>query len=238
VENRLSTESIASAIAADPALFEAPFAANAVPSRWTQSTAKRAFDIAVVVLILPLLIPALLFIALAVRMTSRGPAIFRQARVCRHGSSFMILKFRTMTRPEQGFAFARIDDESITPLGRWLRKWKLDELPQFLNVLHGEMSLVGPRPKIADLEMAPPPCRPGITGAATLVFACEEAMFAEIPCDRLESYYRRTVMPLKHRLDCEYMARATFVSDLGMLIDTAFRRSQPATRAERDHYAG
>jgi lipopolysaccharide/colanic/teichoic acid biosynthesis glycosyltransferase len=227
-KDRLNTNSLLNPLTTYPAQSVAPGAVSAVPSRWTQSPAKRVFDVAVVVAILPALIPALLAIALAVRITSRGPVLFRQARVGRRGSTFPILKFRTMCHQEQACAIA-CDDNPITPLGRWLRKWKLDELPQFLNVLRGEMSLVGPRPKVADLEVAPPPCRPGLTGAATLAFACEERLFAEIPRDRLETYYRETVMPLKYQLDSAYMADATFASDLSLIIATVLRRWRPAT---------
>jgi lipopolysaccharide/colanic/teichoic acid biosynthesis glycosyltransferase len=101
-----------------------------------------------------------------------------------------------------------------------LRRLKLDELPQVLNVLKGDMSLVGPRPKIPEQQLATFSCRPGITGPATLAFACEETLFARIPRDVLADYYRIAVLPLKQRLDAEYMARASLLSDIVVLFKT------------------
>jgi lipopolysaccharide/colanic/teichoic acid biosynthesis glycosyltransferase len=117
-----------------------------------------------------------------------------------------------------------MDCQQITRLGQVLRRWKLDELPQFFNVLRAEMSLVGPRPKIPEHGEPRCGCRPGITGAATLAFAHEELLFASIPKYRLDTFYSHVVLPLKHRLDADYMARATFFSDVMMLFNTALRR--------------
>lgn len=195
-------------------------------SPWAQSSAKRVIDVALVLAMLPLLLPVFLIIASAVCLTSRGPVLFLQKRVGRNGSLFTILKFRTMitssneTRP----AFTIIDDPTITAVGRILRWWKLDELPQFLNVLHGEMSLVGPRPKVPEQQIGLLTCRPGITGAATIAFAREEIFLAGIPKGRLDDYFRSTLLPLKHRLDSEYMACATLMSDLRLLQCTVLRR--------------
>lgn len=117
-----------------------------------------------------------------------------------------------------------INDPAITTLGRFLRWWKLDELPQFLNVLHGEMSLVGPRPKVPEQQTTMSGCRPGITGAATIAFAQEEIFLAGIPEGELEDYCRDVLVPLKQRLDESYMAVATPLSDLRLLLRTAMRR--------------
>jgi lipopolysaccharide/colanic/teichoic acid biosynthesis glycosyltransferase len=195
-------------------------------SPWTSSFAKRLFDTAVVCSMLPILLPALLVIALAVRVTSRGPALFLQTRIGRNGRPFAIVKFRTMLSPPRSEPTpgACFDLSGITRLGKLLRNWKLDELPQFLNVLRGDMSLVGPRPKIAEHQVAVLPCRPGITGAATLAFAREELLFAQFPGRDFEAFYRGTVLPIKHRLDVEYMAQSTFRSDLAILLRTALRR--------------
>ena len=103
-----------------------------------------------------------------------------------------------------------------------LRYWKLDELPQLLNVLRGEMSLVGPRPRVPDQPMGRVDCLPGITGAASLVFAREEVLLAEIPRRELDTYYARRVIPVKQRLDDDYMARATFFSDVRLILLTIF----------------
>jgi lipopolysaccharide/colanic/teichoic acid biosynthesis glycosyltransferase len=138
---------------------------------------------------------------------------------------FSIVKFRTMRHPGPSGenSITTIDNERITAVGRFFRYWKLDELPQLLNVLRGEMSLVGPRPRVPDQQRGTIQSRPGITGAASLAFAREEAFLATIPRHHLDNYYANRVLPLKQRLDDAYMARATFASDLKLLFLTAFR---------------
>ncbi len=190
-------------------------------SRWTQSRGKRFFDAGVVLATLPILAPLCLLIAIAVRVTSRGPAFFFQKRAGAGGALFSIVKFRTMVHAgRREGSITTIDDEHITGLGRVLRFWKLDELPQFWNVLRGEMSLIGPRPRVPEQQTTILSCRPGITGAASLAFAREEVLLAEIPRNRLTSYYASRVLPLKQRLDEAYMAHATLVSDVKLLWRT------------------
>lgn len=117
-------------------------------ARW-QYILKRAFDILVSVVVIILLLPVYLFIAIKVRLSSPGPILYRQERIGLHGKPFTIYKFRSMyvDAEKNGPALSRKDDDRITPWGRVMRKWRLDELPQFFNVLKGEMSLVGPRPE-------------------------------------------------------------------------------------------
>jgi lipopolysaccharide/colanic/teichoic acid biosynthesis glycosyltransferase len=195
-------------------------------SRWVMSPSRRIFDLAVVLAASPVICPLLLIIAAAVRLSSAGPAIFRQTRIGSCGRPFTILKFRTMIEPNQGDqdGFACAASERITPIGMILRRLKLDELPQFFNVLRGDMSLVGPRPRIAEQQIGTFPCKPGITGPATLAFAREEALLAQIPPQSLPRYYRECVLPAKHQLDSAYMARATMSSDLHILLLTAVGR--------------
>jgi lipopolysaccharide/colanic/teichoic acid biosynthesis glycosyltransferase len=120
-------------------------------SDWSLSESKRLFDLSIALLVLALLGLPLLAIALCVRLCSRGPAFFVQQRVGRWGQLFRIYKFRTMTfgSDKNGPAITVAGDRRITALGRWLRRLKIDELPQFYNVLRGEMSMVGPRPPVA-----------------------------------------------------------------------------------------
>ena len=195
-------------------------------SAWSHSRLKRCCDVALVIAALPIIAPVCLVIACAIRMGSSGPVFFRQKRIGRNGTPFTIVKFRTMVhsgRSGRG-SITTINDDQITRFGRVLRIFKLDELPQVLNVLRGEMSLVGPRPRVPE---QPPAgrldCLPGITGAASLAFAREEALLAGIPRHRLDNYYSRRVIPLKQRLDDAYMARATFASDLRLLLLTVLR---------------
>lgn len=195
-------------------------------SSWSRSGLKRLFDLVCVLLALPLLVPIFLAVGLAVRMTSRGPVLFLQKRTGRYRRNFTILKFRTMEHRERGAhsSVTTTENQRFTPVGPFLRKWKLDELPQLLNVLLGNMSLVGPRPKMPEHQLGELSCRPGITGGATIAFAREEEVLACLPDHHLDGYYHSVVLPAKLRLDTEYMAQATFLSDLKLIFDTAVRR--------------
>ncbi|MFZ1085454.1 MAG: sugar transferase [Terracidiphilus sp.] len=195
-------------------------------SPWSRSRRKRIFDCACVLPALPLLLPFMLAISLAVRMTSSGPALFRQKRMGLHGRAFTILKFRTMllATDKAHHAVTTAGNQRFTPIGSFLRRWKLDELPQLLNVLWGDMSLVGPRPKMPEHVISDLPCRPGITGAATIAFAREESVLDRVPRHHLDAYYYSVVLPAKRHLDAKYMAHATFFSDLKIIIDSVLRR--------------
>jgi lipopolysaccharide/colanic/teichoic acid biosynthesis glycosyltransferase len=118
----------------------------------------------------------------------------------------------------------------LTAIGGWLRRYKLDELPQLINVILGDMSLVGPRPKVSGHESILMKYRPGITGAATLAFRREEELLQHVPIKELESFYSANIRPVKHNLDSEYMARATFSSDLTMLLQTVKACLTPRTQ--------
>jgi lipopolysaccharide/colanic/teichoic acid biosynthesis glycosyltransferase len=195
-------------------------------STWSASRTKRIFDIALVLLFSPAIVPLLFLIAAAVRFSSRGRVIFRQTRIGRFGTPFTILKFRTMIHSDcnRPSVVASAAAEQITELGRFLRWLKLDELPQCINVLRGDMSLVGPRPKITEQQIGTLNCRPGITGSATLAFAREELLLSRISPQSLPHFYRENILPLKQQLDSEYLARATVLSDLRLLLLTALRR--------------
>lgn len=204
------------------------------PSPWSCSAAKRAFDCACVLLALPVLVPLMLAVAAAVRLTSRGPVLFLQKRVGRHRSVFTIFKFRTLVDAgETGHdANAATHEQCLTPIGRFLRRWKLDELPQLANVLFGQMSLVGPRPKLPQFMNFDLACRPGLTGRATTAFAREEKVLSRVPREHLDAYIHDAVLPAKRKLDAEYMARATFFTDLGLIVKTVFRRWDTAILEE------
>jgi lipopolysaccharide/colanic/teichoic acid biosynthesis glycosyltransferase len=195
-------------------------------SAWSQSGLKRLFDIVCVLLTLPLLIPIFIVVGLAVRFTSKGPVLFLQKRTGLHRRYFTILKFRTMEHLENGARnkVTTAGNQRFTPVGPLLRRWKLDELPQLLNVLIGDMTLVGPRPKLPEHQLGELKCRPGITGAATIAFAREEQILARLPHHRLDGYYHSIILPAKLRLDREYMAQATFLTDLKLIVDTIVRR--------------
>jgi lipopolysaccharide/colanic/teichoic acid biosynthesis glycosyltransferase len=194
-------------------------------SPWSGSYAKRVFDCACVLLALPLLAPLMLLVAAAVRLSSPGPVLFRQQRVGRLGSVFTIFKFRTLENVagEAHDTRAAVIQQRFTPIGSFLRHWKLDELPQLINVLRGEMSLVGPRPKMPQFVLFDQPCRPGVTGKATTVFAREDWLLARIPRDYVDTFVYSVALPAKRQLDADYMARATFFSDLAVLFRSIFR---------------
>jgi lipopolysaccharide/colanic/teichoic acid biosynthesis glycosyltransferase len=219
-------EELASAQNSASTARSSPYLVAKQLSPWSRSGAKRLFDCACVLLALPLVVPVFLAIALAVLLTSGGPVLFLQKRMGSHGRIFTIVKFRTLicAGDKEHRAVTTAYNQCFTPAGSFLRRWKLDELPQLLNVLLGDMSLVGPRPKIPVHMISNLTCRPGITGAATIAFALEEAVLDRVPMHSLESYYRTIVLPTKCRLDEEYMARATFLSDLKLIVDSVLRR--------------
>jgi lipopolysaccharide/colanic/teichoic acid biosynthesis glycosyltransferase len=195
----------------------------AAASPWTLSPFRRVLDVTAASLALLLLWPVLLVIGLWVRLDSDGPVVFRQRRMGRYGNLFTIYKFRTMDvkTNHRDFTVTRHGDRRVTRVGTRLRKYKLDELPQLWNVLMGDMSLIGPRPKLPHHETLEMPFRPGLTGAATLIFRCEEEMLREIPEDELEIFCVRRLTPCKAKLDSEYRQAATLISDLKLLYKTA-----------------
>ena len=199
-------------------------AAETLPdaSPWVVSGARRFFDSVIAVIALLVLLPAMFLITLLVRMSSPGPILFQQRRAGRNREEFILYKFRSMrVENSPGPAITVSGDSRITPIGAFLRRYKLDELPQFWNVLKGNMSLVGPRPKLPHHEGLNLPYRPGITGMATLLFRNEEEILAGIPHYQLEAFYETCIKPRKARLDLEYMQSATLWTDLKLLWRTA-----------------
>jgi lipopolysaccharide/colanic/teichoic acid biosynthesis glycosyltransferase len=185
------------------------------------SRVRSCLDRVVAAIILLILLPAMLVIMLAVRLSSRGAALFRQRRAGRNREEFILYKFRSMRCEDpEGPAITVSGDCRITPVGAFLRRYKLDELPQFWNVLKGNMSLVGPRPKLPHHEGLDLPYRPGITGVATLAFRDEEKILAAIPREQLDAFYEICIKPRKAQLDQEYMRNATPASDLKQLWRT------------------
>ena len=181
-------------------------------------------DVAAALLILTLFALPMAAIGLLVRMTSKGRALFSQERVGRMGRLFRIFKFRSMEESrgsKKGPGLSREGDSRITPVGRVLRRLKLDELPQFYNVLRGNMSLIGPRPKLPEYAgISNMPYRPGITGPASLVFRREEELLRGIHPEKLKTYYDENIKPLKAQLDVCYMCSASPRSDLVLLVLT------------------
>ena len=225
--------------AGDRSWREAPLAMN---STFYSQIGKRWLDVTLSLTFLLLVSPLLLLAALAIRLTSRGPIFFRQLRVGRHGKLFRIFKMRTMIDEPatSGSSITAARDPRITAVGKWLRKTKVDELPQLLNVLQGEMSLVGPRPELPEYSPAYPPdsaasfsgpCQlilrtnPGITGPAAIAYIREEQLLADRP-DR-EDFYRERILPHKVALDLAYCENIRFLEDLKLIAKTAVKLFDP-----------
>jgi len=173
-----------------------------------------------------LLFPLFVVCAVLITLDSKGPVLFRQERMGRNFRAFQILKMRTMRNGEQGAPITLRSDPRITRVGGWLRRWKLDELPQLWNVLRGDMSLVGPRPVIpelvrefvADYEVLLR-VRPGLTDPASVQYCHETEMLSMVP-DPLK-YFKTVVTPEKLRISREYVESATIASDLQVMVTTA-----------------
>jgi lipopolysaccharide/colanic/teichoic acid biosynthesis glycosyltransferase len=194
------------------------------------AAAKRALDLAASGLGLLVVSPILLVAAIAVRLDSAGPILFRQTRVGRDFRPFSIYKFRTMTvdAPERGGQITAGADPRITSSGRWLRKSKLDELPQLLNVFLGDMSLVGPRPEVPkyvemfrDQYAAVLAVRPGLTDPASVKYRDESELLAA-SADPEQEYVER-ILPDKIAISRDYIQRATLAGDVAILFRTLLR---------------
>jgi lipopolysaccharide/colanic/teichoic acid biosynthesis glycosyltransferase len=188
---------------------------------------KRLFDIIASIAGLMLLSPLFAVIAVAVKAHDGGPVFYRATRIGKDGRPFRLYKFRTMVigADKLGPGITAGGDTRVTKMGRWLRRTKLDELPQLINVLAGDMSLVGPRPEDPRYVALYTPeqrkvlaVRPGITSAASLAYRREEQMLGGADW---EATYRGQVMPAKIAIDLEYMANRSFWSDLVLIIQTA-----------------
>lgn len=190
---------------------------------------KRTFDIIASLSGLLILAPCLLAIAAIIKSTSLGPVFYRGIRTGIHGTSFRIYKFRTMVvnADKIGGPSTGKDDPRITGIGHFLRRYKLDELPQLLNVLSGEMSIVGPRPEVPQYtreyegeELLILTVRPGITDYASLEFSrLDEVLGSEEP-DRV---YEEQVRPVKNALRIKYVKEQSFLGDLALIFRTLFR---------------
>ncbi len=191
------------------------------------TTAKRLFDLAAAGAGLVVLAPLLVAIGVLILMEDGRPVFFRQERVGRDGRPFRIWKFRTMVvdAERRGGAITVGRDPRITRVGHWLRRFKLDELPQLWNVVRGEMSLVGPRPEVPRyVALYTPEQRrvlslvPGITDPASIAYRDEAALLAD--SDDPERLYVERIMPDKIRINLDYAARRSLWSDVRVILET------------------
>jgi lipopolysaccharide/colanic/teichoic acid biosynthesis glycosyltransferase len=188
---------------------------------------KRLFDIVAALAGLVLLAPLFALAALWIRLDSPGPVFFRQQRVGRHGKLFAIYKFRTMTaRPADPAQLTVGRDRRITHAGQFLRDYKLDELPQLINVLQGAMSLVGPRPEVPRYVACYPPevraivlsVAPGITDWASILYREESAILGRAADP--ERAYLETILPAKLDYYVRYVRERSFWTDLRIIFST------------------
>lgn len=190
---------------------------------------KRLFDFMSSLIGLVLLFPLMLIISILIKLDSIGPVFFKQKRVGKDGKLFTMIKFRSMSVVQESKSTVSVKgDARITKIGAFLRKFKLDELPELWNVLIGQMSLVGPRPDVegfADelkgddrliLEL-----RPGITGPASLKYANEEELLSQQ--SNPEKYNKEVIFPDKVRINLDYYRKQNLILDLKIIFATIFR---------------
>lgn len=206
---------------------------------------KRVIDVAVSLIGLICLSPFLFLVAILIKLESSGPVLFKQERIGRHFRPFNILKFRTMVHQtgNNGSLITSAGDPRITRCGRILRKTKIDEVPQLLNVFKGEMSLVGPRPEVRRYVEAFRneykeilKLRPGMTDLASLKYRDEEAILAA-SCDP-EQEYIRAILPDKIRLAREYVNQASFLLDLEIVLKTLIKLLPAGVQPEGAFHEG
>ena len=184
---------------------------------------KRLVDIAASCIGLLLLAPVLLGIAVWIKRDSPGPVFFRQQRIGRHGEPFRIYKFRSMRQDNAGLQITVGADDRITRSGHFIRAYKLDELPQLINVLLGDMSIVGPRPEVpryvalypADVRAEVLSVRPGITDLASVQYRSESTLLAQ--SSNPEQTYVDTILPAKLALCRQYVRERSFWLDLRII---------------------
>lgn len=210
-----------------------------------QSIMKRALDIIASFCGLLLLSPLFVVVALAIKFSSPDPVFFRQERIGKGFRPFWIYKFRTMIRdaPQRGGLLTTRGDPRITPVGHFLRRTKIDELPQLINVLRGDMSLVGPRPEVRryvelfrknyETILA---VRPGITDLASLKYRDESAILARF--EDPEAEYVRRILPDKLSLAEEYVRRSSLAFDLVLIFETLLKLMPGRNPGEAGHPEG
>ena len=201
---------------------------------------KRLLDLSLSLAAALVFLPVGLVIAAVLRLTGEGEVFYRQERVGRNGESFGLLKFATMLKKSPSIGTGTItlqNDPRVLPFGRFLRKTKLNEVPQILNVLKGDMSLVGPRPLTPQTFAFYPPevqreivrVRPGLTGVGSIVFRDEESILGRSSRSAVDCY-REEIAPRKGRLELWYIRNRTFGLDLRIILLTMVVVALPGSR--------
>ena len=207
---------------------------EALAAKRGQLFLKRAFDILVSAILLLLLSPILLFFAIWIKLDSPGPVFYRQERVTTYGRIFRIFKFRTMKvdADKMGSLVTLKNDDRITRVGHVIRRYRLDELPQLLNILTGDMSLVGTRPEVAKYVAAYTPemkatllLPAGVTSTASILFKDEEELIAKFILEGMEvdDIYITKVLPEKMYYNLSYLKNYSFLGDLKLMVRTVLK---------------
>ena len=207
---------------------------EALAAKRGQLFLKRAFDILVSAILLLLLSPILLFFAIWIKLDSPGPVFYRQERVTTYGRIFRIFKFRTMKvdADKMGSLVTLKNDDRITRVGHVIRRYRLDELPQLLNILTGDMSLVGTRPEVAKYVAAYTPemkatllLPAGVTSTASILFKDEEELIAKFILEGMEvdDIYITKVLPEKMHYNLSYLKNYSFLGDLKLMVWTVLK---------------
>lgn len=187
---------------------------------------KRTFDVIISLLSLLILAPLLILVSILIKLTSPGPVFYRATRVGKGGVPFKLYKFRSMNvaADEVGPRITAQGDSRITPVGHWLRRLKIDELPQFINVLKGEMSVVGPRPEDPHYVNAYTSehrrvldVRPGVTSPASVRYRHEEQLLSG---GDWEEKYIEEILPKKLQIELDYLRKRSLFTDLKIIWDT------------------
>lgn len=197
---------------------------------------KRIFDFTVSIILFILLSPLLLIIAIAIKLDSKGPIFYKQKRITQGLKEFNLIKFRTMKvgAEKEGYLTVGMKDPRITNIGFFLRKYKLDELPQLINVIKGDMSLVGPRPELKHrIEKLSPEqkkyyikYKPGITCYASLKYIKENEILEKANLktkEEIEEYYLKNILPVKIRINQRYSQNPTILHDIKILFLTLLK---------------
>ena len=188
--------------------------------------AKRIFDVLMSLLSLLILAPVFLILAVLIKLDSRGPVFYRGIRAGRHGKAFHVLKFRSMVPEAErvGSGTTALNDFRITRVGKVIRRYKLDELPQMINVIKGDMSIVGPRPELLEYaaryegdEKEILNVRPGITDYGSIKFHALEAWVGEVDANK---EFDERVLPERTALRLKYVRERTFVGDIRLIVLT------------------
>ena len=205
------------------------------------SLSKRLLDIIVSIIALTLLLPLFIPIIILLRITAEGEVFYFQERIGLKNSRFQIWKFATMLKNSMNMGTGSItlqNDFRVTPIGKFLRKTKINELPQIINILKGDISLVGPRPLVTktfsayteEIQSKIYNVKPGLTGIGSIVFRDEESLISAVKDEDPHEFYKRVIAPYKGELEMWYQSHKSFILDLQLIFMTAWVILFPESR--------